>query len=281
MLSRTVGLLSFYFGSMFWMEMLHGIDDQCANKAYNLLIRHLAKKETSALPAINKLYQDGIGGLIWRPQPNDDKALEYLRSLDLPFVLIDTLFDDPEVSYVTSDNASASNFLVSNLLKLDKGPVVCVSIASTGTPESSVRHRIKGYMQAVTDAGANEHVIGTRDVETFFKQTLEYACQGARCFFMEHSNITVQFVDALEANGSFDLSEFYFADFDDDPVHYREKINCVTAIQQGYEMGRTAMKILYEKQKAKVARRKMPATEQHVELSPSFVGHGELKTLAL
>ncbi|MHB9035598.1 MAG: LacI family DNA-binding transcriptional regulator [Armatimonadota bacterium] len=277
-LSRTIGMLDLCISERFRLDILRGVDSECAERGYNLLIRHFAEKEHDVIPAIKKLHQDGIAGIIWRPTRNEEDILDYLKPIDLPYVLVDSYIEDPDVSYVTSDNSGSASYMVGSLLNLDKGPVACVYVAPGERPESSVYGRVVGYRNAVAQHPADELIIRAISIEDMQRAVLESARQGVRCFFCENSHITSKISEAIE--DSFDIGDFYFADFDEFPTHSNGRLNCITAVQQGYQMGQLATRILLEKQKAKITKRKIPIPEQHIEIKPKHVGRGELVGLS-
>jgi len=278
MLKRTIAIVGLYLNSTFALDILRAVESKCCDLGYNLIIRRVKKRET-ALSVIKKLTQSGISGIIWRGFLNETDVIDYLKKVSIPYVLVDSVIPESDSDSVISENNKAIDYVISNIYKANPTPISWVGVSFPKYPEYTTQMREDAYFNSIKKLNLSEdYFISNDNIEQSILSAMDLVNAGVRNFFCQHSAITEVLINTIEKN-NFNLEDFYFGDFDLSPIHYNPAINSLTIIQQGYEMGKKAINILYAKQKTKSINGKYHHKDGVIELDPTYVANGVFKKL--
>jgi DNA-binding LacI/PurR family transcriptional regulator len=87
------------------------------------------------------MVKNKADGILIAPAAPDSETVDYLKKSGVPFVLMNCLSDDPEVSCVDCDTYSGGALMADYFNSLSQDQIVIVSVAD----HQSVRDRIKGF----------------------------------------------------------------------------------------------------------------------------------------
>ncbi len=151
--TKTIGLIMPEVIERFSAQTLSAIETALFTHGYRLVLRQSQHSLGMEEQAIRTMLQDGVHGLIVFPVDNQVYNEEILRlTLDnFPLVLIDRYLKGIETSAVYSDNLQAGYDLTTLLLSKKHRKIGVISAPNFNTV--SVEERIKGYENALTEAG--------------------------------------------------------------------------------------------------------------------------------
>ncbi|MDR3706778.1 MAG: LacI family DNA-binding transcriptional regulator [Capsulimonadaceae bacterium] len=283
-LKRVIAIVNTDLTSDFCIGIIRGVEAECIQRGYTLLIRRF-EPQSRIFEVMSWLCENGIGGIVWHAMMRDEKIAAYLKDVGCPFVLVDSVLEHISVSQVLSESRESSAKLANTLFDLDKGPVAYLKFQREAMPEITSDLRTLGFGAAAAARwGTGWETmcprIETGDLNQLAKAAFSLADSGVRCFFSHSSYITAALVGEIENSNRYRLDEFFFADFDVAAVHYRPGINSISAVQNTFEIGNAAMRILSEKQALRRSKSGKAMAEQTLLLPPDFVAGGKLRNAA-
>jgi len=93
------------------------------------------------MQGIRSMIKNRVDGILIAPSAPDSETVGYLKKSGVPFVLMNCLSEDPEISYVHCDNYRGGALMAEYFNSLSQDQVIIVSVAD----HQSVRDRIKGF----------------------------------------------------------------------------------------------------------------------------------------
>ncbi|AZK45071.1 LacI family DNA-binding transcriptional regulator [Paenibacillus lentus] len=142
------------FSNYFFMELIRGIVTQASRLGYDVLISSGANEKEEVEGVSRLLNGRRVDGVILLYSRTNDPVVDFLHENNHPFVLIGRSDQYPDILSVDTDNVQASYDATKHLISLGHERIGFVS----GPPELVVsKDRLKGYMQALADAGLESH----------------------------------------------------------------------------------------------------------------------------
>ena len=117
---------------------------------YDLIISNSYEDVERELKLVNNLLSKSIDGLILASSLEDSNELHFLKERNVPFVLVDRVFDDFKVDSVSVSNIEGARQAVAYLQKIGKKKIACLTISPVYV--SSISERIKGYLDELDDS---------------------------------------------------------------------------------------------------------------------------------
>lgn len=138
------------FSDPFYLEFLGAVGDAAMKSGYSLFLSAAASdgagRYTSHVELADSTRVDGM--ILTEPAAGDERA-ESLKRAGVPFVFLG-MASDPDVSWVSGDNAGGAAQAVSYLAGLGHTHIACI----TGPDDQTAsRARFDGYRTALGDAG--------------------------------------------------------------------------------------------------------------------------------
>jgi DNA-binding LacI/PurR family transcriptional regulator len=150
--SQLIGIVVPYLRDSLIMDVLRGAESVLRRNGYSLIFCHSEGDLQLERAQIEQLQRKGTSGLILFPVAAAAEAMLLSEILDpqMPLVIIDRRLPDLQASQVLVDNAGGAYRAVEHLLALGHRRIACISV-----PErpSSIAERIRGYEQALREAG--------------------------------------------------------------------------------------------------------------------------------
>jgi len=139
--TRNVGVIVDEFPNNFYIDLADGIDRVFSFNNYFFQImssRWMAERE---MQGIRSMIKNRVDGILIAPFAPDSETVGYLKKSGVPFVLMNCLSEDPDISYVHCDNYRGGALMAEYFNSLSQDQVIIVSVAD----HQSVRDRIKGF----------------------------------------------------------------------------------------------------------------------------------------
>lgn len=116
--NKLIGLVLGDIGNPFFGRLLRRIDDLVSETDHMLIVANTAPQAEREIATLSRLRRHRVGGIIMAPLNNDPAFSAYLRSIDVPVVLIDQYVDGVKLDFVSSDHELTTAMLTDYLLRL-------------------------------------------------------------------------------------------------------------------------------------------------------------------
>ncbi len=159
------------FLNPFFPEALAGIAKSASRGGYDILFSTNILKTDDLATIKNFTGGSKVDGIILLSSKTDDKCVDYLKSIDFPFVLIGTPSKSKnEINYVDNDNVKAAYQLTKHLLYQGKRSLLMIA----GDKDLTVtQNRVKGFKKALKEEGIDfnekDLLLGSFEEETGYK----------------------------------------------------------------------------------------------------------------
>lgn len=148
--SYTIGLIVADISNPFFAHIARTVEDEAKNDGYTTIFGSSDENSEKSQHLIDALINRQVDGFIIAPAEHSEKQIEYIKSLNIPFVLIDRYFPDIETSYVVIDNYKATYNATQHLLE---NGYRRIGLAVYETDLKHMLDRIKGYEGALQEYG--------------------------------------------------------------------------------------------------------------------------------
>ena len=141
-------------GQTYELGMLRGIERGARQAGFGLLIAISGFSHEEEGRAIRDAVASGAGGIVLFLQDGESYNAEVLRLVlgGYPLVLVDRYLRGVKCAIVSSDNVGGSAMLVQELLDAGHRHICVATLPPSDT--SAIEDRMRGYVQALTAAGA-------------------------------------------------------------------------------------------------------------------------------
>jgi LacI family transcriptional regulator len=127
----TIGLILPTFGPRFsdpfFSELLAGIGNKAASQGYDLLVSTRPPGEDELLAYRQMVQGHRVDGLIVVRTRCQDERIEYLRSVQFPFVVFGRTEGELDFPFVDEDGASGMRLVADHLVSLGHRRIACIA----------------------------------------------------------------------------------------------------------------------------------------------------------
>lgn len=251
--SNTIGLLVADISNVFYATICRAVERVAAERGYQLIICSSDEKADRESELIHTLRDWQVDGIIVSTTLESSIDLQEQKKEGFPFVLIDRKLTRLETDYIGVENFEGARIATEHLLELGHRKIGMLSISPGYI--SSVSDRVKGYKQAIKDAGlrVNHSLIREipfDDVKKGVGRELADLMQQPNAIsavFMANNNLTAAMLEwAQEKNINIprDLAVVSFDDIDMFKFCYPP----ITAVSQPVErIGAEAARVLIDR----------------------------------
>ena len=139
-------------------DLLNRMDQELRRANYNLMILCMQLDDTLAEKLIHTAISLSVDGILYFPNYDHGKYLDYMTSNHMPFVLLDRRVDQMEADTVRCDDLQGGYLAGEHLVNLGHRKFLFLSGVSNN---SSQIERLGGFLQAVRDRGIPEDAVRT------------------------------------------------------------------------------------------------------------------------
>lgn len=251
-ITSTIGLIISNITNLFYPEVVRGVEDYLAKYNYNLILCNSDEDVEKEKNYIEVLFSRRVDGLIITPSKSSEtrENLDLFREKNIPIVLVDRKIEGLDEDVVLVDNIGGTYEAIKYLISLGHKRIGII----TGPLDTTTGcERLEGYLKALEDhkIRKDENLI----YEGNFKEDGGY--KGVEMLLNLKNPPTAIFTsNNLMALGALkkinelnikipkDLSLISFDDMEWFP-YFSPPLSAV--YQPAYELGETAVKLLFER----------------------------------
>jgi LacI family transcriptional regulator, galactose operon repressor len=245
--TNTLALVMTDITNPFFTNIARGVEDIASESGFSVIFCNTDESETEEFKYAKILAQKQVDGILLVPACSQSRTVEFLKSIDIPVVLLDRRIPDVQIDTVRCDSIAGAYDLVQLLIGLGHN-IICIISGQRGV--STAEDRVIGYHQAMTEAGLEENeqvyfgsftqACGYEFTKMAFAQpTPPTAFLGANNF------ISIGVMKALRDQKLHVPEDVTLVGFDDLPLTlFIDEPFLTVAVQPAYEMGKKATELL-------------------------------------
>jgi DNA-binding LacI/PurR family transcriptional regulator len=147
--THTIGVVMSDSSQYVFANLLRGIESAASAEGYSVLLANTSQNQSAETKKIGLLASKRIDGLLLAaPMGTERENIDYLRSLQIPFVLLMRSTEFKDVNYVVNDNRTGGYISVKHLYESGERDFIFISLNS-----SSGRERMTGYQRCLSEYG--------------------------------------------------------------------------------------------------------------------------------
>ena len=147
--TRTIGVSVFNVADVFNSMIIGTIGLELSRRGYGMLVVDAGNSLKREEENIKFLVSKKVDGIIALPASTNSSTMKDAFKANIPIVLIDRRFSDRSVNSVTIDNREAARSAVDHLIQNGHRKIAIIG----GNEAYTAKERIRGYMDAIRDAG--------------------------------------------------------------------------------------------------------------------------------
>jgi LacI family transcriptional regulator len=225
------------------------VEDTASNSGYTVIFCNTDEAESEEEKYLRILVQKQVDGVLLVPACSNSQSLKFLRSNDIPFVLIDRRVPGTPSDLVRSDSEQGAYNLTRHLLELGHERIVTI----TGPREVSTSlDRALGYQRAMREAGLADLVqvyYGSFTQDSGYELTCKALALNPRptAIFGGNNFISIGIFKALRDASLSVPEDMSVVGFDDLPASLLINPFLTVATQPAYQMGSQATDLLLKR----------------------------------
>jgi LacI family transcriptional regulator len=247
--TNTMALVVTDITNPYFTSMARGVEDVAGASNYAVIYCNTDESETKEEKYANILAQRQVDGVLLVPACGNAKIINFLESNDISVVVLDRRVSGVNTDFVRSDSEDGANRLIKLLIGLGHERIAVI----TGPKKvSTAVDRVKGYRQALVDAGLNENELiyyGSFTQQSGYDFTKQAMLQSPKptAIFAANNFILLGVVKALRELQLKVPEDVSVVGFDDFPESMLVKPFFTAVLQPAYEMGRLAAELLLKR----------------------------------
>jgi DNA-binding LacI/PurR family transcriptional regulator len=139
--TKNIGVIVDKFSNYFYIDLAEGIDSVISANNFSFQVFSSQWLPERELQGIRSMIKSRVDGILISPISPDSEAVALLKHSGIPFVLMNCVSEDPEVSYIGCNNYQGGALLAEHFNILGLEQTIIVSVFDHQT----VRDRIKGF----------------------------------------------------------------------------------------------------------------------------------------
>lgn len=241
--SKILGLIVFGFSNYYYLEMAKYAEKIARNKGYSLLIMNSEKSSKLEYEHIKMMLARKVEGILIAPV--DEKNLDFLSTLDIPFVAINS--DFPRFNSVYTSLYRGGEIVGEHLLKLGH-----TKIGYIGDGRNKYNPKLEGLKNKLKENGiifkkeyfysVDTVKLSMENIDLLFEEKIN--CTSFMC---SNDEVACLFIKKLEKEGYKVPEEIAVVGFDNTIVS--KLLNITSIVQPTEEMIEEGIDILLKKEK--------------------------------
>jgi LacI family transcriptional regulator len=247
--TNTLALVVTDITNPYFTSMARGVEDVAGASNYTVIYCNTDESETKEEKYANILAQRQVDGVLLVPACGNAKIINFLESNGISVVVLDRRVSGVNTDFVRSDSEDGANRLIKLLIGLGHERIAVI----TGPKKvSTAVDRVKGYRQALVDAGLKENELiyyGSFTQQSGYDFAKLAMLQSPRptAIFAANNFILLGVVKAMRELQLKVPEDVSVVGFDDFPESMLVKPFFTAVLQPAYEMGRLAAELLLKR----------------------------------
>lgn len=273
--TKTIGVMMPSVANPYFAEMASVIIAEANIKQYTTIVIDSQENEQNQKANLMTLISRQVDGVIAAPCGADFMLFEELNKKHLPIILIDRVFENTDLAYVTTNNYLGGLEGTNILIKNGHKDIACIQGAVTSTPN---KKRVTGYMEALKTHDLEDRAIIVGDdfsIQNGYLETkiLLGGTPRPTAIFALSNTIGLGAIKAIREAGLNIPDDISVVSFDNN-IHMDFLTPPITRVGQPVEeMAKLATKLLFEC----IESDKRIST--HLELSPELISRSSVKVI--
>ncbi|WP_282935302.1 LacI family DNA-binding transcriptional regulator [Paenibacillus sp. RC67] len=247
--SSTIAMVMTTIANPFYAGIVRGAQEAIRNSGYNMII---GTTEWQANTYENMLSTSQVDGIIILSSWANKKTIQSLNE-QYPVVMCNEYYDDINITYVSIDNKKAGYDAACELLRRGHRNIV---YAAGSKKSSSVNDRLKGYKEALSEAGIhyNEQLIirptqGHGEDGQMINRLNELVEQGITIDgILTHSDLMASYIlKGIKENAIHVAKNISIISFDGTFLTEISNPGLTSIVQPAFELGFSAVNMLIQK----------------------------------
>lgn len=146
----TLALVVTDITNPFWTTVTRGVEDAAHDNGYSVILCNTDESPDKQAQYLDMLLKRRIDGILLAPACSSSESVRLIQKQGAVVVVLDRTVPDVEVDIIRGDSIGGAYRLTKHLLELGHRHIVIL----TGPEDvSTSSDRVKGYQQAITEAG--------------------------------------------------------------------------------------------------------------------------------
>lgn len=249
--THTIGVLMPKVGTNFYIEILNGIEDAAHNDGYSVIICNVGDNGERTEEYIKIMIERQVDGIIVCSLPPEKSLIENIVKVNIPVVLISTMYSGYSIPYIKVDDYKASYAAVEYLIKMGHRDIAMLG----GNPLDPIAGipRLQAFIDALRNnkLKVRENLIkhngfsfqdGVKSMEELLKEKDKFTAIFAAC-----DEIAVGAISVAHKRGLKIPEDISIIGYDGTQVAEMCYPPLTTLVQPFYNMGKKASDILIKK----------------------------------
>jgi len=249
--SNTIAVLMPKVGTNFYTEILNGIQDSAHNSGYSVIICNVGDNGDRTEEYIKIMIERQVDGIIVCSLPPEKSLIENIVRVNIPVVLISTMYSGYSIPYIKVDDYKASYAAVEYLIKMGHRDIAMLG----GNPLDPIAGipRLQAFIDALRNnkLKVKENLIkhngfsfkdGITSMEQLLKEKEKFTAIFASCDEIAIGAISVDHKTGLKIP-----EDISIIGYDGTQIGEMCYPPLTTLVQPFYDMGEKAVKILEKK----------------------------------
>ncbi len=171
--TNTLGVVLFDISDTFFAEILNGIEKVSRKNNYNILLCNANYDPDIELQSIKILLEKRIDGLLICPTQKNNKYVDLLKTMDIPFVLLNRRTNLIKCDYVVNDYIYGAYIAINYLIKKEYKDIYFIySNKQTSTCNERIRGCKKAFIENKISLKKLKLFYCERNIDSFYDFTL-------------------------------------------------------------------------------------------------------------
>ncbi|AJA49262.1 catabolite control protein A [Clostridium pasteurianum DSM 525 = ATCC 6013] len=249
--SNTIAVLMPKVGTNFYTEILNGIQDSAHNSGYSVIICNVGDNGDRTEEYIKIMIERQVDGIIVCSLPPEKSLIENIVRVNIPVVLISTMYSGYSIPYIKVDDYKASYAAVEYLIKMGHRDIAMLG----GNPLDPIAGipRLQAFIDALRNnkLKVKENLIkhngfsfkdGITSMEQLLKEKEKFTAIFASC-----DEIAIGAISVAHKTGLKIPEDISIIGYDGTQIGEMCYPPLTTLVQPFYDMGEKAVKILEKK----------------------------------
>jgi LacI family transcriptional regulator len=247
--TNTLALVMTDITNPYFTLIARGVEDTASNSGYTVIFCNTDESETEEEKYLRILVQKQVDGILLVPACSNPQSLKFMRSNEIPFVLIDRRVPGTPSDLVRSDSEQGAYNLTRHLIEWGHKRIVTI----TGPREvSTSQDRASGYQRAMKEAGLADSIqvyYGSFTQDSGYEFTSQALALRLRptAIFGGNNFISIGIFKALRDASLSVPEDMSVVGFDDLPASLLINPFLTVAAQPAYQMGCQATELLLKR----------------------------------
>ena len=145
--TKTIGVVIDELSNFFFIEIAEGIDRVLSANQYSMLLCSSRWVEEQEIRLVKSLISSRVDGVLIAPIKEQGKAIQLLKEADIPFVVINCIPKETDISYVCCDNQEGGRIAARYINEHPRDQLIVI----TGFEHQSIEHRMQGFSETLSE----------------------------------------------------------------------------------------------------------------------------------